>query len=83
MTITDIATTVGISHPQVYKWIHRFVQEGVEGLHTTTGPSRRLRPLPHALSDQRNNLEPQNGRFLAFEAKIPHPFALTKPSDLW
>ena len=32
MTITDIATTVGVSRQNVYKWIHRFRQEGVEGL---------------------------------------------------
>ena len=32
MTITDIAPIVGMSRPHIYKWIQRFVQEGVEGL---------------------------------------------------
>ena len=32
MTITDIAATVGMTRRHVYKWIHRFVQEGLEGL---------------------------------------------------
>ena len=30
VTITDIATKVGMSRQKVYKWIQRFVQEGVE-----------------------------------------------------
>ena len=41
MTITDIAATVGMSRQHVYKWIHRFVQEGVEGLQER--PGRRYR----------------------------------------
>src|SRR4029453_10560877 len=41
MTITDIATTVGMSRPHVYKWVRRFVQDGVEGL--TDRPRRRGR----------------------------------------
>jgi CRP-like cAMP-binding protein len=58
MTITAIATTVGMSRHHVYKWIHRFVQKGLEGLHANLGGlGRRLRPLPHSLSDQRNNLD--------------------------
>src|SRR5436190_12527023 len=32
MPITDIAATVGISRRHVYKWVQRFVQEGLEGL---------------------------------------------------
>ena len=32
ITITDIAALVGMSRPHIYKWIQRFVQEGVEGL---------------------------------------------------
>ena len=31
-TITDIAATVGMSRRHVYKWIYRFMQDGVEGL---------------------------------------------------
>ena len=44
MTITDIATTVGMSRPHVYKWVRRFVQQGLEGLHDKPG---RGRPPDH------------------------------------
>ena len=36
MPITAIATTVGMSRPQVYKWIHRFRQEGLARLSAST-----------------------------------------------
>ncbi len=41
-TITDIAATVGLSRRHTYKWIQRFVQEGLEGLtdRPTTGRPR-------------------------------------------
>jgi len=32
MTITDIAATVGVSRRFIYKWVQRFMREGVEGL---------------------------------------------------
>jgi CRP-like cAMP-binding protein len=32
ITITDIATMVGMNRPHVYKWIYRFRQAGMEGL---------------------------------------------------
>jgi biotin operon repressor len=54
VTITDIATRVGMSRRKVYKWIQRFVQEGVEGLTDRTGGRRRSKPrLPdrHDQSD--------------------------------
>ena len=57
MTITEIATTVGISRRFVYKWVQRFVQEGLEGLYDKPGPGRRRVPLPHYLRDQPNNLD--------------------------
>ena len=57
MPITAIATTVGMSRPQVYKWIHRFRQEGLAGLHAKPGPGRRVRPQPDAVNDHRPNLE--------------------------
>jgi biotin operon repressor len=41
MTITDIAATVGMSRPHAYKWIQRFMQDGVEGL--IDRPQRRGR----------------------------------------
>jgi hypothetical protein len=57
MTITDIAATVGISRRFVYKWVQRFVQEGVEGLHDKPRYDRRIEPLPPDLREQPNNLE--------------------------
>ena len=57
MTITDIAATVGMSRRHTYKWIQRFVQEGLEGLHNKPGPGRRLEPLPHDRREQPNNLD--------------------------
>src|SRR5262247_916643 len=52
MTITDAATTVGLSRRHAYKWIQRFVQEGVEGLHDKPRYDRRIEPLPPDLREQ-------------------------------
>jgi len=52
MTITDIATTVGISRRFVYKWVQRFVQEGLEGLHDKVRYDRRSEPGQVGLTDQ-------------------------------
>jgi CRP-like cAMP-binding protein len=52
MTITDIATTVGISRRFVYKWVQRFVQEGLEGLRDKPGLRRRSELLPRDLRAQ-------------------------------
>jgi|SRR4030095_11939809 hypothetical protein len=45
-SITAIAATVGISRRFVYKWVQRFLAQGVEGLADRHGrgitPSRRL-----------------------------------------
>jgi Helix-turn-helix domain len=57
MTITDIATTVGIHRRFVYKWVRRFLAEGVAGLYDKPGPSRRLGQLPQSVSDQPHNLD--------------------------
>jgi transposase len=49
MTITDTAATVGMSRRHTYKWIQRFLQEGLEGLQERPpGPHRqpRLPDLP-------------------------------------
>jgi transposase-like protein len=49
MTITDIAAMVGMSRPHVYKWMRRFVQHGLEGLHSQSRYDRRIKPcLPDA-----------------------------------
>jgi DNA-binding NarL/FixJ family response regulator len=45
-TITDIAATVGMSRRHVYKWIYRFMQDGVEGL--TDRLQRRGRNKPRS-----------------------------------
>ena len=43
--ITDVAATVGISRRFVYKWVQRFMAEGVEGLADKPGRgSRRVQP---------------------------------------
>ena len=44
MTITEAAATVGLSRRHTYKWIRRFVQEGLDGL--VDKPGRGHRPLP-------------------------------------
>lgn len=44
VTITDIATKVGMSRRKVYTWIQRFVQEGVEGLTDRTVGRRWSEP---------------------------------------
>src|ERR1700704_4974346 len=45
--ISDVATTVGISRRFVYKWVQRFVQEGLEGLADNPGRGhRRVPPQP-------------------------------------
>jgi biotin operon repressor len=50
--ISHIAATVGISRRFVYKWVQRFLQEGLEGL--ADKPGRRHRPgsFQHDLRDQ-------------------------------
>jgi transposase len=46
MTITEAAATVGLSRRHSYKWIQRFVQEGLVGLHEKPRRDRRMEPLP-------------------------------------
>ena len=52
MTITDAAAAVGLSRRHAYKWIRRFLQEGLEGLHDKTSHDRRMEPLPPDLREQ-------------------------------
>ena len=52
MTITDIATTVGMNRPHVYKWVRRFVQQGLEGLQSQELHDRRIHPRFLDMSDQ-------------------------------
>ena len=54
--IAAIAAMVGISRRFVYKWVQRFLEQGVEGLANTPGRGhRRMAPKPalaesHAVS---------------------------------
>lgn len=52
VTITTIATVVGMSRRHTYKWIQRFVQEGVAGLEERPGRGRRRGALPHDLQER-------------------------------
>ncbi len=54
MTITDAAATVGLSRRHTYKWIQRFVQEGLEGLQDKPRRDRRIEPRQAGLTDQNN-----------------------------
>jgi hypothetical protein len=51
MTITEAAATVGLSRRHSYKWIRRFVQEGVEGLVDKPGRGHRPVPRQHPLTE--------------------------------
>ena len=51
MTITDIARTVGISRRFVYKWVQRFLAQGVEGLDDKVRYDRRIEPGQAGLTD--------------------------------
>jgi DNA-binding transcriptional ArsR family regulator len=49
VSITEIAVTVGLSRPHIYKWIRRFVQEGLAGLEDKPGRrSPGLEERPHS-----------------------------------
>jgi hypothetical protein len=50
--ISHIAATVGISRRYVYKWVQRFVQEGLAGLVDKRERSHRPGPHRHDLLDQ-------------------------------
>src|SRR6266540_2828462 len=52
--ISHIADTVGISRRFVYKWVQRFLQEGVEGLADQPGRGHRRVPPQPALTEHRN-----------------------------
>jgi transposase len=50
--ISHIADTVRISRFAVYKWVHRFLQEGLEGLADKPGRRHRRGPHPSDLTEQ-------------------------------
>jgi DNA invertase Pin-like site-specific DNA recombinase len=45
-TISDIATTVGISRRFVYKWVQRFLAQGIKGLADQPGRGSRRGSSP-------------------------------------
>ena len=51
-TISTIAATVGISRRFVYKWVQRFLEEGVEGLADKPGRGSRHRSSPPVLPEE-------------------------------
>ena len=52
MPISDVAATVGISRRFVYKWVQRFLENGVEGLADKAGRGYRRVPRHAALTEQ-------------------------------
>ena len=48
--ISDVATTVGISRRFVYKWVQRFMHEGLEGLADKPGRGHPRVPLQSVLT---------------------------------
>jgi len=50
--ITAIATTVGISRRFVYKWVQRFLKQGVEGLTDKPGRGAHRVPREQILMEQ-------------------------------
>jgi transposase len=57
MTITEAAATVGLSRRHSSKWLRRFVQEGLEGLHAHPRRDRRREPRPPDVREQPNHLD--------------------------
>ena len=51
MTITEAAATVGLSRRHSYKWIQRFVAEGVAGLQEKPGHGQRPGPRQYPLTE--------------------------------
>jgi hypothetical protein len=49
--ITDVAATVGISRRFVYKWVRRFLEQGVEELADKPGRGCRRVPRQAALTE--------------------------------
>ena len=52
MPISDVAATVGISRRFVYKWVQRFMAEGVEGLADKPGRGYRRVSRQPALAER-------------------------------
>jgi len=72
MTITDIAAAVGISRRFVYKWVQRFVQEGLEGLQDKSRRNRRIEPRLPDPADQNDADIVSRHFFQSLDLQIPH-----------
>jgi hypothetical protein len=57
MTITDAAATMGLSRRHSYKWIQRFMQEGVAGLEEKRRADRRSEPRAPERREQSNTVD--------------------------
>src|SRR5690348_4990706 len=51
VTITEAAATVGLSRRHTYKWIQRFIQEGLAGLQDKPGRGQRPEPRQYPLTE--------------------------------
>ena len=49
--LTDVAATVGIGRRFVYKWVQRFLEQGMEGLADQPGRGYRRMPRSAVLAD--------------------------------
>ena len=45
-SVSRAAQVAGIARPKVYRWVHRFLEEGPRGLVDKPHPPPRRRPLP-------------------------------------
>ena len=52
--ISHLADTVGVSRRFVYKWVKRFLQDGLEGLADKPGRGQRPGPRQRDMMDQNN-----------------------------
>ena len=52
--ISHLADTVGVSRRFVYKWVKRFLQDGLDGLVDKSDRSHRPWPRQHDMMDQHN-----------------------------
>ena len=50
--ITDVAATVGISRRHVYKWVQRFLEQGLVGLTDKPGHGSHRIPRQPALTER-------------------------------
>ena len=62
-SISEIARTVGVSRRFIYKWVRRFLVQGLAGLATRQGPRPwaeargSTRPVPPAVFPPRNDAQ--------------------------